>query len=273
MNNAAKQLCQILDFAICQNLNMETICRDIDLSGKDIFMPHLHHGLEIKMLGVLKEDEQQEIIHWHTLKTIVIPAQIVHASNRTGGFISILFEKNKVTCVCNRKMLTEAIPFAALADLGIVTTAIVNFLQPGLSSESALHEFAGHADNLLKALFSALIIVLENPAGNEQTPLVARAANYISRNYYRRNLSVEDVAAHVGITSNYLVSKFRQETGVTIRQYLIKTRLEQAELLLQSGRCLVKDAARLTGWNSSYYFSNCYHRYFGMPPSEVQEKV
>jgi len=182
--------------------------------------------------------------------------------------VSILIEKNKITFVCNRKMLSEPVPIAAVADWGVMPSAMVNFIQAGASRESFSPQFIGHVEHLLKTLFSALVFVLGR-ANVAQTSLTARAADYINRNYYRHNLSVEDVAAQLGITSNYLVLRFHKETGVTIRQYLIQTRLEQAKLLLQSGRCMVKDAAKLTGWNSAYYFSNCYRRHFGIPPSET----
>lgn len=273
MNNATEQMRHILTSAIEQELKLEIIGRDVDLSGNDVFMPHLHHGLEIKLLGILKENEQLDIINWQTLKTIVIPAQVVHASIKTGDLASILIEKNKITFVCNHKMLSETVPIAAVADLGIVPSAVVNFIQAGATQESPSPQFVGHTEHLLKTLLSALVIVLEKSIDDKQTSLTAHAADYINRNYYRHNLSVEDVAAQLGITSNYLVLRFHKATGVTIRQYLIQTRLEQAKLLLQSGRCMVKDAAKLTGWNSAYYFSNCYHRNFGIPPSEVQRNV
>ena len=273
MNNTTEQMRRILTSAIEQELKLEIIGKDVDLSGDDVFMPHLHHGLEIKLLGILKENEHQDIINWQSLKTVVIPAQVVHSSIKTGDMASILIEKNRITFDCNHKMLSETAPIAAVADLGIVPSAVVNFIQSGATQEPPSQQFVGHTGHLLKTLFSALVIVLEKSIADEQTSLTARAADYIIRNYYRHNLSVEDVAAQLGITSNYLVLRFHKETGVTIRQYLIQTRLEQAKLLLQSGRCMVKDAAKLTGWNSAYYFSNCYRHYFGIPPSEAQQQI
>ncbi|WP_302453622.1 hypothetical protein [Victivallis vadensis] len=38
---------------------------------------------------------------------------------------------------------------------------------------------------------------------------------------------------------------------------------------LESGNRLVTDAARLTGWNCSFYFCNSFKRYFGITPVAV----
>jgi len=269
-NDTTVDMCRILTAAINQELHPEIVGKDIDWSGKDVFMPHLHQGLEIKLLGFLKKNGTPfSEGNWQTLKTIVIPAQVIHSSDRYTAVASILVEKNKLTCVCNGKMLPASVPPAAFADMGIAMPAFVNFWQSGVPAEMLSAQNAKYGELLLKTFLSALGVVLEQSFGAAQTSLAAGVVNYINRNYYRDNLSVEDVAAYLRVTPNYLVSRFRGETGSTIRRYLVSTRLEQAELLLRSGCYLVKDAAKLTGWNSAYYFSNCFRRHFGFPPSEI----
>ena len=211
---------QVFQTTIKRGLRLEFICQDIDLRGTEVFTPHLHQGLEIKLPEFEVDDEQQCVTDQKRQRIVIIPSQVVHSSERTGNIASILLEKTKITCVCNHQMLSEAIPFAAIAELGIVVPATVNFLQEGAAADPLLPQFAAHAERLLKALFSALTIVLAQSSGDRQTPLTVRAADYINRNYYRHSLSVEDVAGHLGITSNHLVQRFRRETGLTVRQYL-----------------------------------------------------
>jgi two-component system response regulator YesN len=157
-----------------------------------------------------------------------------------------------------------------MTDMGIAASSLAGFLNSCSTCETPSAQTVNHCVLLLKSLFSALNIALENLSQGKTGTLSARAADYINRNYYRHNLSVGDVAAHLGVTPNYLVMRFNRETGATIRQYLIQTRMEHARLLLQSGCYMVKDAARLTGWNSAYYFSNSFHKHFGIPPSAIQ---
>jgi two-component system response regulator YesN len=80
---------------------------------------------------------------------------------------------------------------------------------------------------------------------------------------------VEKIAEHLGITAGHLANIFKKESLGTVRQYLIRTRLKHAERLLKTGRYTVKDITELTGWNSQFYFSNCFKKHYKIPPSAV----
>ena len=87
--------------------------------------------------------------------------------------------------------------------------------------------------------------------------------------YFEPNLGVNDIACSSGVTAQYLNRIFRRQTGKSIRQNLIEMRLIHARELLESRRFFVKDVASLTGWNSPFYFCNCFTQYFGYPPSSL----
>ena len=127
-------------------------------------------------------------------------------------------------------------------------------------------------NDLLSLLFSAVNIAFENSGSidkNTGFSLIERACDYIERQYYHGDLTVEKIAAHLGITAGHLANLFKNESLGTVRQYLIKTRLKHAERLLRTGRYTVKDITELTGWNSQFYFSNCFKKHYKMPPSAM----
>ncbi len=270
MNETVLQMRDFLIGASNRKFQLETIDRDIDFSGDDVCTPHLHHGLEIKVL----DDFQTKVAQISKeplppLRMVIVPSRIVHAVSQAHKSISILIENNKISGDYNHKILPMSFSPAVFADCGLMIPGIVKFLEMGILSGNFTTSFPLHMENIIQALFSAFIEILEKFSEQEPNSLVKCAVDFINRNYYRHDFFVEDVATYLGITSNYLSWIFRKETGHTVRQQLIITRLKQAELLLRSGRCLVKDAARLTGWNSAYYFSNSFHKYFGFPPSEI----
>ena len=127
-------------------------------------------------------------------------------------------------------------------------------------------------NDLFSLLFSAVDIALRNsPEAGLKTGFSVRerARDYIERQYYRGDLTVEKIAAYTGVTAGHLANLFKDDSLGTVRQYLIMTRLRHAARLLSTGRYTVKDVAELTGWNNQFYFSNCFRKHYKMSPSEI----
>ena len=70
-----------------------------------------------------------------------------------------------------------------------------------------------------------------------------------------------------GVSFNYIQKIFRNRYGCTPKEYLLDYRLTMARNLLREKKYLVKEVARLCGWNCQHYFSNEYRKKFGIPPS------
>jgi AraC-like DNA-binding protein len=103
--------------------------------------------------------------------------------------------------------------------------------------------------------------------------LTDAARYYIEHHYYQTELSVETVASHAGVTAGHLANMFKKDGLPTVRQYIIKVRMEHALRLLRSKRYMVKEVAAMTGWSGQFYFSNCFRRHFGVAPSRAAEAI
>jgi len=145
----------------------------------------------------------------------------------------------------------------------------IKVLQAGNTDRELLEKLL---NDLISLLFSATNIAFENASSIDENAgfsLIERACDYIERQYYYGDLTVEKIAAHLGITAGHLANLFKKESLGTVRQYLIKTRLKHAARLLSTGRYTVKDITELTGWNSQFYFSNCFKKHYKISPSAV----
>ncbi len=141
--------------------------------------------------------------------------------------------------------------------------------QAGERTRSAYRHFG------VQYLFSALCLAREeaHEATTAAASLVERAEGVMHGAYFKPGLSVEQIAAAVGRSPNYLAALFRQERGCTVRQALVHIRLNRAHELLSRGRYTVKEVTRLTGWSSQQYFANCFRRTFGYVPSGVMPSI
>lgn len=124
-------------------------------------------------------------------------------------------------------------------------------------------------------LWSAICNVWRSSVKNGKPllSLVERAKYHVERHYYQPGLSVASVASHLGVTSGHLANSFKQTGEVTPREYIINVRMSHALRMLRSKAYTVQEVAEMTGWNCQFYFSNCFKKRFGVPPSKAAELI
>jgi len=88
------------------------------------------------------------------------------------------------------------------------------------------------------------------------------------KNQVDDNISVEDLAAKVGLSVPRLMQLFKQKTGVPIRRYRSWHRLYTAGLKLGEGLNMT-DAALMAGFTDSAHFSNTFKDMLGMSPTQI----
>ena len=76
----------------------------------------------------------------------------------------------------------------------------------------------------------------------------------------------------VHLDTGYLGHLFRQETGMTIHQYITQVRVRNAENMLQSGGVKVYEAAEQCGFSDVYHFYRLFKCLRGFPPSRCIPK-
>lgn len=92
----------------------------------------------------------------------------------------------------------------------------------------------------------------------------------ISGNYSDPNLDLEKVGRELQISSSQLSRILNQSVGVSFRQLLRNTRIEEAKRLLASNLYSVKEVAALVGFADSHYFSRRFKALTGQSASEFR---
>lgn len=91
---------------------------------------------------------------------------------------------------------------------------------------------------------------------------------YIDYNY-PLPITITELADRAGYHRSHLTKLFKHMHGLSPLAYLIKVRLEQAQLLL-SQHITVQQAAQAVGFHDALYFSKLFKRHIGMTPSQYQ---
>jgi AraC-like DNA-binding protein len=100
---------------------------------------------------------------------------------------------------------------------------------------------------------------------------IKKATRYITA-HYTEKISVKDMAAMTGLSIVYFGALFKRETGMTMNQYLVGTRLKKAEEMLRSGKYKVREVAEHCGYNDFLYFYKQFKQVYGISPSHCIPK-
>lgn len=101
---------------------------------------------------------------------------------------------------------------------------------------------------------------------SEKTNIVNDILEYLSNNYMKQ-ISLYRIAHNMYLSPVYISKIFKEETGESPINHLIRIRLTKARELLTSGDMPIKSIARSVGYEDAFYFSKLYKKYYGIPPS------
>ncbi|MDD9963119.1 MAG: GlxA family transcriptional regulator [Gammaproteobacteria bacterium] len=85
-------------------------------------------------------------------------------------------------------------------------------------------------------------------------------------------LSMEDLAAYVGVSRRQLERLFHKHLDCTPSRHYLELRLQRARLLLLQTDMPVIDIATSCGFSSAPHFSKCYQELFGRSPREERRQ-
>lgn len=101
---------------------------------------------------------------------------------------------------------------------------------------------------------------------NNKDYIVKKIISYLNENYNSK-ISLDQIAHNMYLSPVYISKIFKEETGESPINYLIKIRLEKAKEILQSGNDgTVKTIAKMVGYDDVYYFSKLFKKYYGVSP-------
>lgn len=101
--------------------------------------------------------------------------------------------------------------------------------------------------------------------------LVEKAKEIMEASLEQREFSLDDVAARLYISPNYLRTLFKQQVGESFVEYLTRIRMEKALKLLDDVTLKVHQIAERVGYIDQHYFSICFKKYYGLTPTEYRE--
>ena len=89
---------------------------------------------------------------------------------------------------------------------------------------------------------------------------------------YGREISIDEVVAHVGMNKSAFCTFIKKETGMTFTNYVNEIRLNLAAASLKDTELPISEIGVSVGLTDTPYFCRIFKRKFGMTPTEYRRK-
>lgn len=130
---------------------------------------------------------------------------------------------------------------------------------------------------LLPLLLTQLLLLTDRhrgegkKTGSAVISEIEAAARYFNE-HYNRDISVEEYAASVHMSTCWFIRRFKQVLKITPMQYILSLRITNAKALLETKDMSVKEISHAVGFSNPLYFSRIFTKTVGISPTEYREK-
>ena len=128
------------------------------------------------------------------------------------------------------------------------------------SFDSAVELVRNHIGEIFQTLSDA-----NSSSGQRQARL---ALDYIQKNYMDPDLSLNSICSYLNISTSYFSTIFKDLTGETFTEVLIRTRMEKAKELLENTTMKNYEIAEKVGFADPHYFGISFKKMTGCTPTE-----
>ena len=243
--------------------------------------PHYHDSIEISI--VLKGPTFYHINHQSYLVetgdvVIINPYDLHFEEQKTGtshhmhlgldSFQLLGYEKNQIPIIS---------PVIKMGQSEVFHHIIKRVLKE--KEESQLYQEA-----VMRLLATDLLILLLREIDKQKLPIkpvkqkeksktvLANSIKYYLEAHHSEDISLDSLSSSMYISPTYMSKLFKQETGESPINYLIKIRMEKAKELLVKEELSVKEIANSVGYQDAYHFSKLFKKYTGNSPSDYIKK-
>ncbi len=171
-----------------------------------------------------------------------------------------LIEIFKMTVV----QMERSIPKCDLEDIALKLSSQYDIF----AAAEKKNTFRDMAVSLLK---QSVMMKNEELTGAKNSPVIARALEYVSKNFADPNLSLISAARHVGLSAAHFSTVFSQAVGRSFINYLTCLRIERAKELLRNTSMKLSTIAMEIGYNEPNYFSHVFRKMENMTPKEYRQ--
>lgn len=196
-----------------------------------------------------------------------------------------LFENFSYGFTINSKSMifSNELETAKVLAISILTIARRTAIESGLEQVAASTMFCLYVEQLenmnngneideliISACLDFIIKIKDLRHVKQYSLQVNEALNYIHKNIYNK-ITIQEISDYVGISSSYLMKKFKEEVGITITFYMNLTKIDEAKRLLRFSELSINEVSELLNFSTQSYFTNLFKKEVHMSPLKYKK--
>ncbi|MFD2331628.1 response regulator [Cohnella sp. GCM10020058] len=210
-------------------------------------------GGELAVLLQLNEAEHASLLSHHGVKLGIV-SQLIHENIRhylhIGNLIGISGFKRGLDSLYSLKC--EAVK--ALSWSEMMPDQSVFFAQD-------FESYAAEPDNSDKG---------QEQFGKVNHSILLEIEAFLQQSYSLKGLKLQNIANKVHLSTNHISYLFRKFKKMTVWDYVLKLRMEQAKHLLMTTDMKRYEISEAIGYETPEHFSKIFKKYYGVSPSEIR---
>lgn len=126
--------------------------------------------------------------------------------------------------------------------------------------------------NYIRMLLKKIIGVRDTISGRRYSDIIEIAKDQIRKTYMSDEISLNTIAAEVGMSPSYFSSIFSKEMGKTFVEYLTEIRMDRAKELLMCSSMKTSEIGYEVGYKDPHYFSYTFKKTQNCTPKEFRAR-
>lgn len=126
--------------------------------------------------------------------------------------------------------------------------------------------------NYIRMLLKKIIGVRDTISGRRYSDIIEIAKDQIRKTYMSDEISLNTIAAEVGMSPSYFSSIFSKEKGKTFVEYLTEIRMDRAKELLMCSSMKTSEIGHEVGYKDPHYFSYIFKKTQNCTPKEFRAR-
>ncbi|MEK3886308.1 AraC family transcriptional regulator [Bacillus sp. FSL K6-3431] len=162
----------------------------------------------------------------------------------------------------NRTKIISISPYELHQYLSLFKNWLRTISQPFLKEKNLLIK------NWIEIL---LLNLLQNAHMGDKVFSVSQAADFI-RNHLEQDIVMNNLAEQTGLSESTFRRYFKEEYGISPKQFQQQYRMAEAKWLLRSSEKFFQEIGENVGFSSVHSFSSWFKKYEGLNPSEWRKQ-
>lgn len=269
----------VYEIHIMQDARLPFIFHDCEVDCYAEHVPNWHDNIELLFFtdgeGELRLGAERFEVH--ASDVAVVNPEMLHT----------VYSKSKVNYYCliidgsfceENGIDVSSLEFQSIISDGAIYSLFLDFvsaMELTASEDARLYAVPAaraHALSLLSRLCEKYVVSnkREKNAQRASSQMAKDVIIYL-RSHIGEKITLDGLAAHIGVSKYHLSREFKRESGKTVFEYFNILRCKEARKMLRGGGVTVAEAAEACGFCNFSYFTRSFKKYMGTLPSQCEK--